>query len=84
VDEVMAQRAEDRVGERVRVLVEELDVDEDGGAVAVGRAGHQGPDDAATVISLGDLQVAVGDFVDALVVDVDGVDLLARPLESDS
>jgi len=84
VDEVMAQRAEDRIGEQVRVLVEELDVDEAGEPIAIGRAGHQGPDDAATVISLGALPVAVGDFVDAIVFDVDGVDLLARPVESGS
>jgi ribosomal protein S12 methylthiotransferase len=79
VDEVMAQRAEDRIGEHVEVLVEALEVDDDGIAVAVGHAGHQGPDDGATIVVLGDLAVTVGDLVGAIVVDVDGVDLRARP-----
>ena len=79
-DEVMAQRAEDRIGEIVTVLVEELDVDDDDSPIAVGRAGHQGPDDAATVLTLGDRTVGVGDLVDAIVIDVDGVDLIAEPV----
>ena len=79
VDEVMAQRAEDRIGERVEILVESLDEDEDGVPIAIGRAGHQGPDDAATVLRLGGTDVAVGDLVSALVVDVDGLDLVAEP-----
>lgn len=77
-DELMAQRAEDRIGERVEVLVESIDVDEDGNAYAVGRAAHQGPDDAMTTIALGTDEVAVGDFVVAEVVDAEGVDLRAR------
>jgi tRNA A37 methylthiotransferase MiaB len=80
VDEVMSQRAEDRIGELVEVLVEELDVDESGSPVAVGRAGHQGPDDAATVLTLRDRTVVVGDLVSAIVIDVDGVDLIAEPV----
>ena len=50
VDEVMAQRAEDRIGETVHVLVESLEYDDDEWALGVGRAGHQGPDDAGTVV----------------------------------
>ena len=42
VEELTAQRALDRVGERVVVLVEEHDDDDP--TVAVGRAEHQGPD----------------------------------------
>jgi ribosomal protein S12 methylthiotransferase len=77
VDEVMAQRAEDRVGERVQVLVETLDFDADGRPIAVGRAGHQGPDDATTTVILDGLSVEIGDFVSAEVSDAEGVDLIA-------
>jgi ribosomal protein S12 methylthiotransferase len=77
VDEVMAQRAEDRVGQSVVVLVEEFD-DVDGMRFAVGRAGHQGPDDATTMVIVDERPVAVGDFVSAVVVDTDGVDLVAE------
>ncbi len=84
VDEVMAQRAEDRIGERVEVLVEALDFDADERAVAIGRAGHQGPDDAATTVELGERTVAVGDLVSAVVIDVEGVDLVARLLEPEA
>ena len=82
VDEVMGQRAEDRLGETVTVLVESIDYDADEWAVAVGRAGHQGPDDAATTVRLGDAPVEVGDMVTGVVVDVEGVDLVARLVET--
>lgn len=78
VDELMAQRAEDRIGERLEVLVESLEVDESGERVAVGRAAHQGPDDATTSVLLRDVSVDVGDLVTATVMDVDGVDLIAE------
>ena len=81
VDEVMAQRAEDRIGETVTVLVEALDYDSDEVALAVGRAAHQGPDDATTSVRLGDAAVEVGDLVVAVVTDVEGVDLVARFVE---
>ena len=80
-DEVMAQRAEDRIGQRVEILVETLDVNADGEAVAVGRAGHQGPDDASTVVRIGRTEVSVGTLLAAMVVDVEGVDLLAELVE---
>jgi MiaB/RimO family radical SAM methylthiotransferase len=73
VDEVMAQRAEDRIGERVEVIVEFLD-DE---GHAVGRAAHQGPDDATTTVLAG--TASIGDVLTAVIVDVDGVDLVAEP-----
>ncbi len=77
-DELMEQRAEDRIGTRVTVLVEAIDTDEDGATVAIGRAGHQGPDDASTIVVLGDAAApAVGTFVDVIVTDVEGVDLVA-------
>ncbi len=77
VDELIGQRAEERVGESVRVLVEE--VDRDGGAEVVGRAAHQGPEvDGSVSLTLGHAGT-VGEFVDAVVTGSDGVDLIARP-----
>lgn len=71
VDELMSQRAADRVGEQVRVLVEAV---EDG--VAIGRAAHQGPDDGVCVIAGTD--ASVGDWVDGVVTDSEGVDLVVQ------
>jgi ribosomal protein S12 methylthiotransferase len=71
-DEVMAQRAEERVGEELRVLIEE------DGDSSNGRALHQGPED-------GDVSVAgwhpVGSVVAAVAVDSAGADLVAIPRE---
>jgi ribosomal protein S12 methylthiotransferase RimO len=76
VDELVVQRAEDRVGTRIDVLVESLDDDD----TVSGRAAHQGPDvDGATTL-VGAADIAVGDIVAARVVDTDGVDLVATPL----
>jgi MiaB/RimO family radical SAM methylthiotransferase len=83
VEELVAQRAEDRVGETVEVLVEEIEPeDELGRPPFVGRAAHQGPDvDGVTRLAPAPGQEPlVGDFVRALVVDCDGPDLVARPL----
>ena len=77
-DEVMAQRAEDRIESTVTVIVERFDEDEDGGLVAVGHAGHQGPDDAETFIPVEEGEVSIGDVLTVVVVDVDGVDLIAE------
>ncbi|MDT4941507.1 MAG: ribosomal protein methylthiotransferase, partial [Pseudonocardiales bacterium] len=73
-DELVSQRAEDRVGTRVEVLVEEWD-----GDTAVGRAAHQGPDVDGVVRLLDAEGIAPGRFVPAFVVDSDGVDLVAKP-----
>jgi ribosomal protein S12 methylthiotransferase RimO len=74
VEELTAQRAEERIGEDVVVLVEEVT---DDGRV-VGRAEHQGPEvDGVTDLS----GVAeVGDLVRARVTGSEGVDLVAAPL----
>ena len=74
-EEVMAQRAEDRIGERVVVLVEELGDD----GTAWGRSAHQGPDDGGTRLEPVDDGVRVGDLVEAVVVSTEGVDLVASP-----
>jgi ribosomal protein S12 methylthiotransferase len=81
VDEVMAQRAEDRLGDVVDVLVESVDFDADGWPIAIGRAGHQGPDDAATSVRIEDVDVEVGDLISVRVVGVEGVDLVTTPVE---
>ena len=67
VDELMLERAQERVGEEVELLVEEP---------GLARAAHQGPDDGATLI---DASYAVGDVVRASITGVDGVDLMAAP-----
>ena len=74
VEELTAQRAEERIGERVDVLLESLD----GDATAEGRAAHQGPevDGSTTVTGLAD-GARIGDLVPAVVVGSDGVDLVA-------
>ncbi len=81
VEELVAQRAEERLGEVVEVLVESV-VDEDGDPHVVGRAAHQGPDvDGETELDLPPgVTVAVGDLVRARVTGVAGADLLAEPL----
>ena len=72
VDELMEQRAAERIGESVRVLVESID---DG--VPCGRAAHQGPDDGACFLVNSDAEV--GEWVDGHVVENEGVDLWVRP-----
>jgi len=72
VDELMEQRAAERIGESVRVLVESVD---DG--VPCGRAAHQGPDDGACFLVNSDAEV--GEWVDGHVVENEGVDLWVRP-----
>jgi ribosomal protein S12 methylthiotransferase len=72
VEELTSQRAADRIGEHVEVLVETVDEE-----TVVGRAAHQGPevDGCTHLVRRGP---AVGDLVPAVVVDSDGVDLYAR------
>ncbi|HVU71476.1 MAG TPA: MiaB/RimO family radical SAM methylthiotransferase [Mycobacteriales bacterium] len=71
-DELCAQRAEERIGEVVEVLVESVE-----GGLAEGRAEHQQPDvDGGCVVRLGGATVAVGDLVRATVVASEGVDLV--------
>jgi len=77
-DELMNQRAEDRVGTEVEVLVE---VAEDEDFECTGRAAHQAPDvDGECVFERGS-GLAVGDLVRAVVVGTEGADLVVRPRE---
>ncbi|WP_017605059.1 30S ribosomal protein S12 methylthiotransferase RimO [Nocardiopsis alkaliphila] len=72
-EELMAQRAEERIGTEVTVLVEA--VLEDG--VYEGRADHQAPEvDGSTILYGEDL--AVGDLVRATVLQASGADLVAE------
>jgi MiaB/RimO family radical SAM methylthiotransferase len=78
VEQLTAERAAERVGEEVVVLVESLP-EPDEGWTAEGRADHQGPEvDGTTRLSAG--AFAVGSLVTARVVAADGVDLVARPV----
>ncbi len=70
-DELMCQRAEERVGEVVRVIVEYVEGDH-----VEGRADHQGPEDSRTVLS--HVAAEVGDVLRVEIIDVDGVDLIGR------
>lgn len=71
--EICDQRAADRIGEHVTILIE--------GAEGVGRAAHQAPETDG-VTSVTGVEARVGDFVRAVVIDSDGVDLSASPLVS--
>ena len=74
-EQLVLQRAEDRIGTVVEVLIEAVD---DHG-VGEGRAPHQGPDDASTIVrSARELQV--GQLVIARIVDTDGADLIGDVL----
>jgi ribosomal protein S12 methylthiotransferase RimO len=76
VEELTAQRAEERIGESVTVLVEEID--EETGEVT-GRAAHQGPDiDGETLLTGAVEGLRPGMVVRASVVDTDGIDLIAE------
>jgi len=72
VEELTAQRAEERIGATVDVLVEAVD-----GDFAEGRAAHQAPEVDGTVVLRDVDGVRVGEIVSARVVATDGVDLVA-------
>jgi MiaB/RimO family radical SAM methylthiotransferase len=75
-EELTAQRAEDRVGELVEVLVESRR-----GPAAIGRTHAQGPDvDGTTTVRGVAREVQVGDLVSTRVVASKGVDLVAEPV----
>ncbi len=71
-DEMVSARAAARIGENVRVLIEDEELQE-------GRAAHQGPEVDGTTSFLG-TDFKAGQYVDAVVVDSMGADLVARPL----
>jgi tRNA A37 methylthiotransferase MiaB len=71
-DEMVSLRAQARIGERVRVLIEDAELQE-------GRAAHQGPEVDGTTTLLG-TSFEIGRYVDAVVIDSMGADLVAKPL----
>jgi ribosomal protein S12 methylthiotransferase len=71
-DEMVSVRATARIGETVRVLIEDKELQE-------GRAAHQGPEVDGTT-SFIDTNFEVGQYVDAVVVDSMGADLVARAI----
>lgn len=73
VDELISQRAEERIGEQVRVLIEDSESGE-------GRAEHQGPEVDGSTFVRGRNKYKKGEYVDAIVSEVEGVDLVATPL----
>jgi ribosomal protein S12 methylthiotransferase len=75
-DELMAERAADRIGTRIDVLIDEALPD----GRYLGRGEHQAPEvDGATEVR-SERQLAPGDVVAAVVTGSDGVDLLADAL----
>jgi len=76
VDELSAQRAEDRIGSEVVVLVDDTDADD-----VVGRGAHQAPEVDGTTTLRNAGGIALGDLVKSRVVGTDGVDLVAEPVE---
>ena len=77
VDELMAQRAQDRIGELVQVVIESFDEES---SCYVGHAGHQGPDDGETQImgATATNTLEIGQLVSVRVIDSNGVDLVAE------
>ena len=71
-DEMVSARAAARIGESVRVLIEDGELQE-------GRAAHQGPEVDGTTSFIG-TNYQVGQYVDAVIIDSMGADLVARPL----
>lgn len=75
VEQVSSDRAAERIGSRVQVLVEEVLPD----GSAVGRAAHQGPEvDGIVTIPTGGPQVSDGSLGWSRVTDTDGVDLVVE------
>lgn len=71
-DEMVSLRAQARIGETIRVLIEDAELQE-------GRAAHQGPEVDGTTTFIG-TDFKAGQYVDALVIDSMGADLVAKPL----
>ncbi len=81
VEELTAQRAEDRIGERVEVLLADDLSAEEGPGVWLGHAAHQDPDaDGTTTLSGVPADAVAGRLVIAEVLGTEGVDLVARAL----
>ena len=71
-DEMVSIRAAGRIGEQVRVLIEDEELQE-------GRAAHQGPEVDGTTTFIG-TNFAVGEYIDAVIIDSMGADLVAEAI----
>jgi ribosomal protein S12 methylthiotransferase RimO len=71
-DEMVSLRAQARIGESVRVLIEDAELQE-------GRAAHQGPEVDGTTSFIG-TNFVVGQYIDAVVIDSMGADLVAQAI----
>jgi MiaB/RimO family radical SAM methylthiotransferase len=69
-DEMVTARAASRIGEKVRVLIEDEELQE-------GRAAHQGPEVDGSTSFIG-TTFKVGQYIDAVVIDSMGADLVAE------
>ena len=69
-DEMVSIRATGRIGESVRVLIEDEELQE-------GRAAHQGPEVDGTISFIG-TEFKAGQYIDAVVIDSMGADLVAK------
>jgi len=67
---MVSERARMRIGQRVRVLIEDAELQE-------GRAAHQGPEVDGTTSFIG-TNFKVGKYVDAVVIESIGADLVAE------
>jgi ribosomal protein S12 methylthiotransferase len=71
VDELVTERASSRIGEKVIVLIEDVELQE-------GRAAHQGPEVDGTTTFIG-TRYPQGEYVEAWIVGSLGADLIAEP-----
>jgi ribosomal protein S12 methylthiotransferase len=69
-DEMVSLRAQARIGESVRVLIEDEELQE-------GRAAHQGPEVDGTTSFIG-TSFKAGQYVDAVIIESMGADLVAQ------
>jgi tRNA A37 methylthiotransferase MiaB len=79
-EQLNEQRAAERIGETVEVLVESDGTDEVDEGEVRGRAGQQGPDvDGETILNVAPGTFGIGDLVTARVTGTLGIDLIAEP-----
>lgn len=71
-DEMVSLRAQARIGETVRVLIEDAELQE-------GRAAHQGPEVDGSTSFIG-TNFTVGQYIDAVIIESMGADLVAQVL----
>jgi len=80
VEELTTQRAEDRIGSELLVLVNRIEVLDDAVDAVVGHADHQAPDVDGEVLLTGEVTLRPGDLTRCTVVGSEGIDLIASPV----